>query len=157
MLNSDLRLSTLEEFLKKGEGYFVRPVGDFKTFAGEYVHENKDDWYNEKSYRGALFSKGVDVMYASYKDIGAEIRCFIVDGKIVTASYYRQKGKLIPTPYPHWKLDILQPFADRWLPINTVVMDLAITLDGVKVIEFNCINASGFYSCDVEALVKAIK
>ncbi len=42
------------------------------------------------------------------------------------------------------------------LIIETCVMDLALTNEGLKVVEFNCLNASGFYYHDVRAIVKEV-
>jgi ATP-grasp domain, R2K clade family 3 len=50
-----------------------------------------------------------------------------------------------------------QAFADKWLPLDCIVMDLALLTTGeVKVIEFNAINSSGFYACDVKKIFKAL-
>ena len=35
-------------------------------------------------------------------------------------------------------------------------MDLALVKEGLKVIEFNCINASGFYDHDVKAIMTSL-
>jgi hypothetical protein len=35
-------------------------------------------------------------------------------------------------------------------------MDVCETENGYKVVEFNCFNASGFYNCDVDAVVKNV-
>jgi hypothetical protein len=49
-----------------------------------------------------------------------------------------------------------QRLADKWLPNQTCVMDLALTDEGVKVIEFNCFNSSGFYYHDIRAVAEAV-
>ena len=43
-----------------------------------------------------------------------------------------------------------QTFADKWLPHENCVMDIALVDGKPKVIEFNNINGSGFYDHDVE-------
>jgi len=47
-------------------------------------------------------------------------------------------------------------FADKWLPNRNVVMDLALVDNELKVIEFNCINCSGFYNHDVRKIFDAL-
>ena len=41
----------------------------------------------------------------------------------------------------------------HWHPSYAYVMDIARTPDGFKLIEYNCINASGFYACDCNDIV----
>lgn len=45
-----------------------------------------------------------------------------------------------------------QEKSNIWLP-HCCVMDLAETDDGLKCIEFNSINASGFYDCNIEKII----
>lgn len=49
-----------------------------------------------------------------------------------------------------------QAFADKWLPNDNCVMDLALIDGQLKVLEFNCINSSGFYDHNVDAVFKAL-
>lgn len=91
------------------------------------------------------------------EEILAEWRYFIVGGKIISGSMYRHKGQM------HQKAELdadvlteAQKFANKWLPAPNCVMDLALTNDGVKVIEFNCLASSGFYDNDVKAIFKAL-
>jgi hypothetical protein len=53
-------------------------------------------------------------------------------------------------------IDEAQELANKWLPDQCCVMDLALVEDELKVIEFNCINSSGFYDHDVDAIFKAL-
>jgi len=46
---------------------------------------------------------------------------------------------------------------DRWQPAEAFVIDIAKTYDGLKVIEINNFNSSGFYSCDVYKIVDSIE
>ena len=100
-----------------------------------------------------------DVVLCNPKPIQAEWRWFIVNGKIVSGSMYRCHGQLrnIRETDPA-VIEEAQALADMWLPFDTVVMDTAITEDSndVKVIEFNCINSSGFYDNDVVAIFDAL-
>lgn len=42
-----------------------------------------------------------------------------------------------------------QKLADKWLPNRCCCMDVAKTPKGFEIIEFNCLNASGFYDHDI--------
>lgn len=97
------------------------------------------------------------IILAAPKKIQAEWRWFIVDGKIVDGSMYRAHGQMRQS---HEKDPMLvreaQQFADIWLPSPCCVMDLALVDDEMKVIEFNCINSSGFYKHDVDLIFKKL-
>ena len=53
-------------------------------------------------------------------------------------------------------IDEAQTFADKWLPSECCVMDIALVNGELKVIEFNAINSSGMYDSDVVAIFKAL-
>ena len=97
------------------------------------------------------------IVLASPKNIKSEWRWFIVDGKIVSGSMYRLNGILDKREEldPDTILEA-QTFADKWLPKQTCVMDLALVDDEVKVIEFNTINSSGFYAHNVDNIIHAM-
>lgn len=160
MLNQDARITTVWNFLNTEGTFFVRPLHDLKSFAGQVVFddESKSDWFNKTSYSGTMFNAGTYVAYSEPKNIAAEIRAFIVRGKVITASWYRTDGRLQYMPiYEHQKVMIeLQKMADKWLPLDTVAMDVALVDGCAKVIEFNCINCSGFYASDVKKLIQTI-
>jgi hypothetical protein len=44
-----------------------------------------------------------------------------------------------------------------WAPLDCFVLDVADTPLGLKVIEVNCINASGYYEADMNKLVMALE
>jgi len=46
---------------------------------------------------------------------------------------------------------------DLWSPDVGFVLDIADTPEGFKVIEVNCLNASGFYACDMAKVVFALE
>jgi len=47
--------------------------------------------------------------------------------------------------------------ANKWLPYDCVVMDIAELATGeYKVVEFNSINSSGFYEHNITAVVEAL-
>lgn len=140
------------------ELYFIRPVLDLKAFAGgvQSVKEIKEHM-GSTQVENYSFDANTMVSLAEPRNIFAEWRWFIVNGKVIDGSQYRRMG------YPHRahiedhaRINQAQEFADKWLPHPTCVMDLAATSEGLKVIEFNCINSSGFYDNDIPKIVQAI-
>lgn len=166
MLNENvLRLDEAVEFLANRpatELWFTRPSLDLKQYtgmvdtAGELFAWLKDrlECACSGSYQLAPDTK---IVLSIPKTIDAEYRWFVVGGKVITGSMYRNNGQL----YSQEQLDPdvikeAQSFADKWLPSPCCVMDLALTDYGVKVIEFNCINSSGFYKCNIGKIFDAL-
>ena len=44
-----------------------------------------------------------------------------------------------------------------WQPARAFVLDTALTAEGARIVEMNCINSAGFYGADVERVVVAIE
>jgi hypothetical protein len=137
---------------------FVRPVLDLKAFSGSIVSAG-DTWENffETTFKTRNYPKHIMVAVGRTWPIYEEYRFFVVGGKVVTGSQYRQRGSLNINPdiEDHvWKA--AQLYADYWLPHENCVMDLARTDGGIELLEFNCINASGVYAADIGKIVDAL-
>ena len=141
---------------EKDEIVFVRPSDDLKQFTGMTIDAGEAHlWFKDMlecqtsgSYK---LDTGTMVVVSSPKKIDAEVRCFIVGGKVVSSSLYREFDNLVRRRYYE---DCFQSFADKWLPDACCVMDLAFIDNEWKVVEFNCINSSGMYDCDRELIFK---
>lgn len=149
-------------FLDQKVLMFTRPSADLKQYSGQ-VMEVGEIWPWFKSMVEAIgggsyyMPPDTEVVLSSPKDISAEWRWFIVDGKIVDGSMYRAHGQLRKIHETDKQVIYeAQALADKWLPHQCVVMDTALLGDEVKVIEFNCINSSGFYDNDVSKIFKAL-
>jgi hypothetical protein len=144
---------------------FIRPVHDMKVFAGKVIHNVELEQWKETIQR---YSDGyitlrpeTPVSISSVKDIEMEWRFFVVSGKVVAGSRYRQWGlsdhRRIYAASEPWKF--AQEMVDRWQPSEAFVIDLAKEHNdpSFKVIEVNCINSAGFYECDMKAVIEAIE
>jgi hypothetical protein len=145
---SDLRAHWITEPM------FAKSI-DPKNLTGmvlEPCKEDHDDWLIEHSW----LDGSVELVLAPVVDqkIESEWRFFILDGKIVTGSSYRWLGcRLMNVPVTD-VLPIAEKAAQDWLPCSDVVMDICILADGsYRVVEFNCVNSSGFYNCDVGKII----
>lgn len=141
---------------------FVRPSHDLKQFSGQVIEAGKcHDWFVDMmecetsgTYKLDAFTP---VVLCEPQNIKAEWRWFVVNGKVVSGSMYRAHNQLRKERVTEQALiDEAQSFADKWLPAPCCVMDLALVGDELKVIEFNCINASGAYANDMGAVFKAL-
>ena len=166
MLNSNvLTIKEALEFLKtqpEDKQWFTRPSKDLKQFTGlvNPTHELISYFTNAllaDSSSIAQLKPDTDIVLCEPQNIDAEYRWFVVNRKIVSGSYYRHSGfmmrKQITDPE---MIKEAQTFADGWLPHDNCVMDLALVDGKIKVIEFNCLNGSGFYDNDVNAIFEAL-
>ena len=164
MLNGDVQIMTAKEAavcfasVPADDMYFIRPVKDLKEFNGTVTNAAEISRWT-KSVESGNFDVSEDTLVAisPAQKIHAEWRWFIVGGKVVSGSVYRMRGqKLVQREHDIDVINQAQSLADKWLPHETCVMDVAYTPNGVKVIEFNCFNSSGFYYHDINAIVLAV-
>ena len=162
MLNNfsmEFPLSCIPAVLKSLElrKTFMRPVVGSKIFNG--------GTFNYASVVELLETVDGDTMVSisPLTTIYEEYRFFIVDRKVISGSLYRKDDTPIrQLVTSNDILDIAQRFADRWLPHDCCVMDIALTSTNersqkyFKIIEFNCLNSSGFYDCDVSKIINAV-
>lgn len=142
--------------------WFIRPSEDLKQFSGMVIEAKEcQDFLTDAMECASSGSYKLDpdtmVVLAKPKNIQAEWRWFIVGGKVISGSMYRHNGQLVKIREND--ADVIaeaQLLADKWLPDPCCVMDIALVDDQPKVIEFNCINSSGFYDHDICAIFDAL-
>lgn len=162
LLNTDSVVCRFADVDDRWDHFFIRPCGDTKTFTGKcYSYKEFDAWRRRViDLRETYTTLDADtwVMYAPETQIHREARFFVVDGKVITASTY----KIGPKPHqtaevPPMMWEHAHEMVKLWQPARAYVMDLALTDQGHKIVEFNCINASGFYQIDIQKFVMAIE
>jgi hypothetical protein len=160
LFNYDGYATTLKE-LKENcpDECFIRPNNDLKDFTGSCVaRENVDRFFEKVSFGGYIFDTDIEIFVAPIREIHKEWRCFIVGGKVVTASQYKFRTMLmLKSDVPKEVIDFANEMAKVWGPEKAYVMDICETMDReLKVLELNCFNASGVYECDIVEIVKAV-
>ncbi len=166
MLNGNIiTITEAIEFLKtqpEEKVWFTRPSNDLKQFTGLVTTSKECIEYFTNALAAdtssiAQLKPDTEVVLSEPQNIDAEYRWFVVGGKVVSGSTYRHSGMLYKERVTDPKMIAeAQTFADGWLPHENCVMDLALVDGKVKVIEFNCLNGSGFYDNDVDAIFKAL-
>jgi hypothetical protein len=153
----------------EGDNVFVRPVLDSKTFNGEVKSKYDfkdwqlsikfmDDFMTDELIDIPMLNKDTVIAVSAAKKIYSEYRLFIVNRKIVTASMYKLGSDLtISADVDERILHFARIMLQTWIPALAFVMDIADTPDGLKVIEINNINSSGFYACDPQKIIVAIE
>lgn len=162
LLNYDAKVCRFADVEWWYGDFFIRPTNDGKDFSGtvttwpEFLKWRKlvFDFPND----GLNLNADTEVMVSPLKKIYSETRYFVVDGKIITGSQYKLGKRVV---YSEACDDLNREFAQSminiWQPDRAFVIDIADTPDGFKIIECNTFNSSGFYACDVSAIVQAVE
>lgn len=165
LLNYDAVVGTFRDIVPPSGAFFIRPVEDTKSFAGQIMEEASQF----ESWRKSLIDiensvttlKPDDlIMMAPLKRIYAEYRLYVVDGEIVTGSRYKLGNKVFyTTDLDLGMIEYAKERIKEYCPRRALCLDIAeIEGDKVtyKVIETNAISSSGFYACDMAKFADAI-
>ena len=143
------------------ETKFIRPCKDSKTFTGRVFSKIKwDDFVQQSLTNGHTTSLDINtlIQVASPKKIYKEARLWVVDGKIVTSSYYFFHGNVSYEENVEPEgLEFGQSMVDLYQVADAFVMDICLTPDGWKIVEINCVNCSGFYKGDLQKVLIALE
>jgi len=132
-------------------------VDDSKAFDGKLLtYSQFNEWREDITRKN--FNLNDEIVLAKPREILAEFRLFVVDGKYVTGSIYRKNNKpyfspIVPNDVIHYSGELLQ----SWKPAKGFTLDVALTSSGYRVIEINCLNSSDFYASDMTKVVIAIE
>lgn len=161
LLNYDSLLKDIADPIvwEPNEVKFIRPTKDSKVFNGKLYSKVK--WEDtvqmvKEKYLGVM--PPVTIQVSSPKKIYKEARVWIVDGRVVTSSYYKFGDNVAWTEDVEPEgLEFAQNMANLYKVAKAFVMDICLTPDGWKIVEINCVNCSGFYRGDLQKLVMALE
>jgi hypothetical protein len=158
VLNPDFEIRNLLTPGDLPNEFFAKPDNDGKIFAGQVF-----TWSSFHIMRDKLLGYGVDInvpiIICPIRETLFEYRLFVVDGKIVACSQYKEGLRKVTNPkIPFSVFHFVETQIEKWKPAPCFVIDVALVPEGptYKVIEVNCINCSGFYDCNVEDIVNAL-
>jgi len=136
----------------------MKPDNDMKDFCGDIVDSKEiRKFYETVSAGGFCFDPNIDVVLCKPKSIGFEYRLFMIDDRVIAKSSYRLKSMIVQDqPVPDAVVNFAIAQSRIWRPDHVYVMDVCETDDGHKIVEFNCFNASGFYNCNIDAIVSEV-
>ncbi len=157
LLNADIVAGTLGTIdTSHFSSFFIRPLEDNKAFDGAVIDNATLVQWRADPARHALLD--VEVIASPVKTIYREYRLFVVEREIVTGSVYKVAQRpFASSEVEPYVIDYVASIIARWLPAPSCVVDVCLTDAGLKVIEFNNINSSGFYACDVIKYVAAVQ
>jgi hypothetical protein len=138
-------------------------VADGKAFTG-YITE----WFAFELWRRSVMELSDEdsrqmsgdtlVMVSDPVQIYSETRTWVVKGEVVTASEYKRGNKSHQSSTVEPRIiEFAQARASEWSPNEAYCLDVADTPNGLKIVEVNCLNASGFYKADMSKLVAALE
>ena len=162
LLNYDSEIITFSTPLlwEEDEIKFIRPAQDTKSFTGKIY--NKEDWellvQTQLKNQNFLLNKDTVIQVSSPKNIQKEIRFWVIGGKIITGSQYRIGNQTLYNSYFEEEAqEFAQNMVDIYQPAEAFVIDVCLVEDDWKIVEINCINAAGFYLCDMQKLITELE
>ena len=164
MLNGGGHLLDLASLLtwesEADKDWFIRPNHDSKEFSGKVAPFSELQAWVKRIIPLEIpeLNKDTEVWLAEPKAIRKEWRLFMVDDEIISASLYMQNGELnkSESDIPLEMLEFAKKRMDEHRLADAYVMDIALSEGEYKIIECNCLNATGFYAHDIDAIVKAL-
>lgn len=132
--------------LQGGQKLHVRPDREDKAFiAAVFDAAGWERIRQERNLAPELLCWAAPVV-----TLHGEWRCWVVGGKVIEISQYRDEGKshrVLETR--HEVHAAAQALADVYLPAPAVVLDMALTDEGFQLLEFNPIHGAGWYAARV--------
>lgn len=151
-----------------GYTFFCRPTKDTKIFSGgTFTRDSYNEWV-EDSKKDNQIEKGTleyirsltPLLVAPLKDyIQQEIRCWVVDGEIVTMSQYKIGRRVVYQNHDNNEeaLIFAKNLVRKYQPAKAFVLDICLYQDEYYVVEVNCINCSGFYDGNMSKLIQSLE
>lgn len=151
---------------RDGRLWFVRPIDDSKadagrvSEAGEIVETARRVLaLREDEIPVGSLRHDTELMLAEPVRIAKEWRLWVVGGRVVTWSLYKEGSRVV---YRHEIDDDALAFGREMADLNpgyspAYVLDVCRTEDGLRLLETNCLNSAGFYAADLMRLAAAIE
>jgi hypothetical protein len=163
MLNYNSVVGKFKDIKFTIEDMFVKPINDSKVFAGHVFSKIEfEDWQQRVCElgedNGSSLNPDTIVQACEPLMIYSEYRFWVVKHEIVTKSMYKQGDRVIYSPKVDERFsEFVESRISEWSPHETFVIDVCETEDGIKIVEINTLNSSGFYEGDVQKLVMKLQ
>lgn len=158
MLNSDGIIINLSDPLPSTipDIFFARPTQDSKLFSGGLF--SRKEWEEYATNHPSAPDTKILIAEPKY-GIQKEIRCWIVDKKVITISLYKLGSKGFQQNYDHEQeaIDFAQSMVNIYSPSRAFVLDICLHNGQYKVVEINCLNCAGYYDANMSKLIQALE
>jgi hypothetical protein len=101
-----------------------------------------------------------DKLWEQYKRLIINNGAFVFTASqpFITNSLYKRGDKVIYSKdVDSIYLDYVKDRIEEWTPHDAFVIDVCDTENGIKIVEINTLNSSGFYAADVQKLVLTLE
>lgn len=163
MLNAGSVISSFQEAVFTDELMFVRPVNDAKYFAGRVFSRQEFETWQQQVCKlglddGSSLTPQTVIQVSKPINIYCEARFWVIKGKVVTKSIYKRGDRVVySSDVDSMLTDFVEERVREWQPHDAFVIDACDTEDGLKIVEINTLNSSGFYAGDVQKLVLTLE
>jgi hypothetical protein len=138
---------------------FIRPDADNKSFDGNVKRYNEIKVWAEqiKLTQTDILNTDTEIIISEPYHLKSEWRLWIVEGKVVSASKYRENFRLT-TEFgcPQDVIDFAEIKCKEYNLHDVFVMDVGLCADELYIIECNCMNSSGFYKADIGKIISSV-
>ena len=159
--NSSFVLDVLDQVYT--QDIFMKPNDDLKLFSGTVVPKGTTlrEILSDKKELNYVLEHITSAVHCSSNllDLEEEIRCYVVNKKVVTISKYKSTDRNLEITQTEPYFEYAQNIIDSvYAPSDNFTIDIAKLKDGsFKTIEYNCLTSSGLYNCDSKKLFTALK
>ena len=141
---------------------FYKPNNDRKLIDGVIVRAGST-LRESINVDVSKFLQAEFIVSTNILNIREEVRCYVVNRKVITASLYRRNNKYDITLLSDNELseyiEVAQMYVDNYYaPSDNFTIDVCTTIDGLyRIVEYNALNSSGLYNCDTRLLFDALE
>jgi hypothetical protein len=139
---------------------FCRPDGNDKVFTGGCVSQDKfDEGYDLMTFYEP--PPETRIVVSRPQVILSEARFLVVDGELITGSYYKTGGQSVRLEATDHLMELGEEFLGfckmrGYDPSPSWVLDLAETPEGWSIIEVGASSCCGLYKCDTDKFIEAL-
>jgi hypothetical protein len=160
----DFKYSIYADYVLADCDVFIRPDKDIKEFAGTVIkpkdfHElfGKNSLYGITDDPNDTVTDNIDILVAPASRIDDEWRLWVIDGKVVSGSRYKTKGRLSINPdVPDYVVNYVEMVASIWTPAPICVMDVCSVDNDLNILEIGDFHSAGFYASDISRIVSGV-
>jgi len=164
MLNSEAKITTFRDFVKENHPddtlFFTRPDADDKSFVGDVrtFAEMKNFINGAMKADNVILTEDTKIIVSTPYKIDKEWRNYIVDGKVVTSSLYRENFRLKKdgNDIPKDMITFVESRCIEYMPHKMFAMDIALCGGDYYIIECGCLNSVGLYHSDVKKMIESV-
>lgn len=167
MLSSEARVLKFGEFIAEDHdpdsSWFMRPNDDSKSFDGNVRNfGDVEKWFNKikNMFDNVGLDENTEILVGPAYRIRKEWRNFVVNGKVVSSSLYREDFRLKKSAddIPTEMIEFVEARAREYSPNEVFVMDIALCGGDHEyyIIECGCMNSVGFYHSDIEKIITSV-